>query len=182
MRPYLTPKVLLSTISFQIIWWQLLLFVSQKDAVIGCLITTAYLVFHLSVTARNRWKPEALFILIFGGLGWLLDGVFVLLGWQSFQLSSFAPVWLLFLWFNYMTSIHYSMPQVFSNIPLTLFIGFIFGPWTYLGCAKLGLIQFTSTFWMCLLQGLVWMLWMILYRRVVLNKVFWNPIKAEQIN
>ncbi len=178
----MTPKVLTSTISFQIIWWQLLLFVSQGEAVIGCLITSAYLLFHLAVTAKNRWRRELKFILIFGLAGWLLDGVFVVLGFQVFQTSPFAPLWLLFLWFNYMTSIHYSMPQVFTSLPLTLFIGFIFGPWTYLGCAKLNLVQFSSTLWICALQGVVWMLWLILYRRVVLKKIFWDAPAAHQLN
>lgn len=105
-----------------------------------------------------------------------------MMGLQMFQTAAFAPVWLLFLWLNYMTSIHYSMPQVFSNVPLTLFIGFIFGPWTYLGCAKLNLVQFPSTFWMCLLQGVVWMVWMMFYRWVVLKKIFWDPPAAHQLN
>lgn len=173
---------MLSTIGFQLIWWQLLLFVSQGDAKIGCLISAAYVVFHLSVTAKNRWKKELTFILLFGVAGWLLDGAFVMMGLQMFQTAAFAPVWLLFLWLNYMTSIHYSMPQVFSNVPLTLFIGFIFGPWTYLGCAKLNLVQFPSTFWMCLLQGVVWMVWMMFYRWVVLKKIFWDPPAAHQLN
>ena len=157
-------------------------FASRGKAATGCLITTAYLFFHLGVTAKNRWKKELTFIVIFGTAGWLLDGLWVVMGLQTFQSSSFAPLWLLFLWLNYMTSIHYSMPQVFKNVPLTLFIGFIFGAWTYLGCAKLNLVQFSSSLWVCLLQGVVWMLWMILYRHVVVSKIFWDAPAAHQIN
>jgi Protein of unknown function (DUF2878) len=147
-----------------------LLFVSQGDTAIGCAISLVYVVFHLVVTARNRWRQELAFIVLFGTAGWLLDGLFVMLHIQTFPSSSFAPIWLLCLWFNYMTSIHYSMVQMFSSVPLTLFVGFIFGPWTYLGCAKLGLVQFSNTWAVCIFQGLVWMVWMWIYRWLVLRK------------
>jgi hypothetical protein len=165
-------KVLISAIGFQFVWWQLLVFVSRDQALLGCMISAAYLVFHLTVTARERWPRELQFILIFGLLGWLGDGLLVFLQLQHFAASSFVPLWMLFLWFNYMTSMHYSMAPFFSNLRWTLFVGFIFGPWTYLPCAKLGLMSMTSVFWVSLLQGFVWMAWIWIYRRLVLRKVF----------
>ncbi|MBY0385906.1 DUF2878 domain-containing protein [bacterium] len=154
------------------IWWQLLVFVAKGNSALGCTISLTYVAFHLSTVARARWKKEILFILIFGLLGWLGDALLVFGGIQTFSNTPSVPFWLLCLWFNYMTSIHYSMAQIFSNKTLTLFIGFIFGPWTYLGCAKLGLVSFSSIVGVSLLQGALWMAWMWGYRTLVLRKVF----------
>lgn len=172
MRSYFVFKVLISAIGFQFIWWQLLVFVSTGRPTVGILMSASYLCFHLAVTARERWKKEIQFIFIFGLLGWLGDGCLVLLQLQTFPGSSFVPFWMLFLWLSYMTSIHYSMLPIFLNARWTLFIGFIFGPWTYLACAKLGLVVMTSLFWVSLLQGFLWMTWMWIYRTLVLRKMF----------
>ncbi len=172
VRSYFVWKILISAIGFQIVWWQLLVFVAKDQAFIGCSISFAYLIFHLTVTARERWTKELQFIVIFGLLGWLGDGVLVLLQLQHFPAVSFVPFWMLFLWFNYMTSIHYSMAPDFPSLRWTLFIGFIFGPLTYLPCVKLGLMSMSSLFWVSLLQGFIWMAWIWIYRFMVLRKVF----------
>lgn len=150
----------------------MLVFVAKGQSALGSAISIVYVAFHLSTVARARWKKEFLFILIFGLLGWSGDWLLVYSGVQTFSNSANAPFWLLCLWFNYMTSIHYSMAHMFENKSLTLFIGFIFGPWTYLGCAKLGLVSFSSLIGVSILQGILWMIWMWVYRFVVLRKTF----------
>ncbi len=168
------PKVLLSTLGFQVVWWQLLLNVSHGRVALGCLLTLLYVGFHLSVTARPRWHKEVIFIFLFAFLGWCGDFILNILTIQKFPHSLGTPFWLFCLWLNYMTSIYYSMAQVFFHRGLTLFLGFIFGPWTYWACEKIGIIEFPHSALLAgVIQGVVWMTWMWIYRSI-LKKPFFN--------
>jgi hypothetical protein len=169
------PKVLLSTLGFQLVWWQLIVLASQGYADLGSLVSLCYVCFHVFAIARKRWRQELLFILLFGFLGWFGDAILSLLSIQKFQTDHIVPFWLLCLWLNYMTSIHYSMAQVFYNRFLTLLIGFIFGPWTYWACAKIGLVDFPRSALLAgLIQGFVWMGWMWAYRTVFKRQIFYG--------
>lgn len=167
------PKVILSTLGFQLIWWQLLIFVSQGQAILGCLISLIYVVFHVALTARRRWKKELVFVVLFASLGFLGDLVLSLLHIHRFVVSPNVPFWMFCLWLNYMTSIHYSMVTIFNSRALTLFIGFIFGPWTYLSCWKIGLIEIPGNLlFYGFLQGMIWMGWAWAYRKMFFKKIW----------
>lgn len=162
------PKVLLSTLGFQVAWWQLLFNVSQGRTVLGCLLTLSYVAFHVFVTAHPRWKKELIFVFLFALLGWCGDVLLTTLTIQKFPQHFGAPFWLFCLWLNYMTSIYYSVAQVFFHRGLTLFLGFIFGPWTYWACEKMGLVEFPHSALLAgLIQGVMWMTWMWIYRAVL---------------
>lgn len=174
LNKFRQPKVLLSTLGFQAVWWQLLLNVSHDRVILGCFLTLLYVGFHIFITARLRWKKEILFVFFFAFLGWCGDAILNFLAIQKFPHHSGTPFWLFCLWLNYMTSIYYSMAQVFFHRGLTLFLGFIFGPWTYWACEKIGIVEFPySTLLAGLIQGMIWMGWMWTYR-AVLKRPFFN--------
>ena len=168
--------IIFNIVSFQVLWWLCVL--SAKFAV-GAL---AILVVLLYTFAHLRWVDgwqQTLPLLLTALIGTLFDQFGYLMGWISFPyadpLSPFIPGWMAALWLAFCSTLNVSLAWLQPKPVLSALLGVLFGPLTYWGVAKLGMIILPSS-----VVSLLWFAaeWAILMPTLLLIRVYFNQAQG----
>ena len=136
-------RLLANFLFFQIGWFSSVLGGANDMPWLGPLAVLSIVAIHLRLAQRPA--SEAALLLSCALVGALFDSMLVALGWVSYSSgmfsSSMAPYWIITMWMLFATTLNVSLRWLREMPIIAALLGFVAGPLTYLGGAKLGGIQ-----------------------------------------
>jgi len=131
---------------FQVGWFSCVLAAAGSRPWFGPVVVTFVIIVHLSLIERSVW--EALFLVVAGVIGTLLDSALVWSGAVAFEgpalFNVFCPAWITALWFAFSTTLNVSLGWLGGRYVLSCILGLIAGPLTYYGGMRLGALTLTT--------------------------------------
>jgi hypothetical protein len=138
-------KLLVNFAAFQFGWFACVLGAANGLPWLGPMVVAAAVALHL-LTAR-RPRSELCLVLAAMGLGLVADSALLATGWLSYPvglwLPGLAPYWIIAMWALFATTLNVSMGWMRGRPVLTVLMGAIGGPLSYLAGEKLGAIELT---------------------------------------
>jgi len=134
--------VLLNIVGFQLAWWSAVLGAAHGRAWLGPLVAVAVLALHLRLMPQPR--RELAFVLVAGGIGYMVDSVLVAAGVLVFEahwLAPLAPAWILALWVGFATTINRTFAWLRGRLLAGAALGAVSGPLAYAGGHALGALS-----------------------------------------
>lgn len=160
-------KLLINAFAFQIVW-----FICVQGHNIYAAIATIGLIGlnqYLFKTNAKVWLVLLLFSLV-GYLGDTAITQFIDLQYSS-SFETFAPIWLLSLWFAFSTTLNHSMNWLFSSPFIALVAGLLLVPLSYLAGITLSDSVINDPYWIFVLaEGVWWALLLVTYQRFIYPK------------
>jgi hypothetical protein len=139
-------KLLVNFVAFQLGWFACVLGAANGLPWLGPVVVAAVVALHLA-TAR-RALPELYLVFAAMLLGLVLDSVLLATGWLSYSvglwLPGMAPYWIIAMWALFATTLNVSMGWMRGRPVLTVLMGAVGGPMSYLAGEKLGAIELTQ--------------------------------------
>lgn len=131
----ISQKLWVNFLGFQVYWWACILY--QNNALALCIgLLILHLYFH------ELPVQEVTSVIILGLIGYSIDVLLTL--FQLFQFPSsldyLPPIWLLFLWLGFATSITTLFHRHHINLSFGAAVGALTAPLSYLAAAKLGAV------------------------------------------
>ncbi|MCB9026530.1 MAG: DUF2878 domain-containing protein [Bdellovibrionaceae bacterium] len=135
---------LVNAIGFQFVWWTAAVYTNW-----AILIGTLFVLLHF-IFLKNT-KKEFYFVLIVSLIGILIDSTLTHLNFLKFQNTfdsglTWIPIWMMFLWVAFASTINHSLSWAFKNLFLCFFVGGLGGSLSYIGAAKMGTITLLLPF------------------------------------
>ena len=160
---------LLNLILFQAGWFVCVLGAAAGHpwlATLGGLLLVAA---HLALVRQRGF--EALLLLAALALGLVLDALHIATGVLRFPIGSLHPAlpppWILVLWLQFATTLHYSLSWLGGRPLLASLMGAVSGPLAYWAGVRFGAAELGPNLWPCLLQiGLGWAVAMPVLQRM----------------
>ena len=138
-------KLMLNFVAFQLGWFACVLGAANALPWLGPVVVAAVVSLHLA-TAR-RPLPELYLVLAAMLLGLVVDSLLLATGWLNYSvglwLPGFAPYWIVAMWALFATTLNVSMGWMRGRPVLTVLMGAVGGPLSYLAGEKLGAIELT---------------------------------------
>jgi hypothetical protein len=139
-------KLLVNFVAFQLGWFACVLGAANGMAWAGPVVVVAAVVLHLA-TAR-RPLGELYLVLAAMLVGLVADSLLLATGWLSYPaglwLPGLAPYWIIAMWALFATTLNVSMGWMRGRPVLTVLMGAVGGPMSYLAGEKLGAIELTQ--------------------------------------
>jgi hypothetical protein len=139
-------KLLINFAAFQLGWFACVLGAANGLPWLGPVVVAAVVALHLA-TAR-RALPEVYLVFAAMVLGLVQDSVLLATGWLSYSvglwLPGLAPYWIVSMWALFATTLNVSMSWMRGRPVLTVLMGAVGGPLSYLAGEKLGAIELTQ--------------------------------------
>ena len=139
-------KLLVNFVAFQLGWFACVLGAANGLPWLGPVVVAAVVALHL-VTARRK-RPELYLVLVAMVIGLVVDSLLLATGWLRYSaglwLPGLAPYWIIAMWALFATTLNVSMGWMRGRPVLTLLMGAIGGPLSYLAGEKLGAIELTQ--------------------------------------
>jgi hypothetical protein len=139
-------KLLINFVAFQLGWFACVLGAAAGFPWFGPVVVAAAVALHL-VMARAP-LPELYLVLAAMMLGLVADSVLLATGWLSYSvglwLPGLAPYWIIAMWALFATTLNVSMGWMRGRPVLTVLMGAVGGPLSYLAGEKLGAIELTQ--------------------------------------
>ena len=152
---------------YQAGWFACVLGAARGHAWAGASLALALVAVHLFLM-RDRAR-EARLLLAAAGLGLALDSLQLNLGVFRYPsgtpLAGLAPPWIIVLWLQFATLLHFGLSWLSRRYLLAAALGFVGGPLSFWGGARLGAIEFASPLaylalgcvWALAMPALVWL-------------------------
>ena len=151
-------KLALNFILFQLGWFSCVLGAANGLFWLGPLVVLAVVMIHLVLALR----PAAELYLALGAvaLGLLTDSLLLATGWLTYAgpglFGVLAPYWIVSMWALFATTLNVSLRWLRNRPALTVLMGLIGGPLSYLGGEKLGAMVFVAPVPALVALGLAW--------------------------
>ena len=151
----------------QIGWLACVLGAARGHVWAGAGLALALTAVHLFLV-RDRTR-EAMLLLAAAGLGLALDSLQLNLGVFRYPsgtpLAGLAPPWIVVLWLQFATLLHFGLRWLSRRYLLAAVLGFVGGPLSFWGGARLGAIEFATPLaylvlacvWALAMPALVWL-------------------------
>jgi len=137
--------LLINFLAFQLGWFACVLGAANGRPWMGPVVVATVVAMHL-VRAR-RAAPEFVLVLAAMALGLVADSLLMATGWLRYSvglwLPGLAPYWIVAMWALFATTLNVSMGWMRGRPILTVLMGAIGGPLSYLAGEKLGAIELT---------------------------------------
>lgn len=152
---------------YQVGWFACVLGAARGHAWAGAGLALALVAVHLYLV-RDR-KREAKLLLAAAGLGLALDSLQLNLGVFRYPsgtpLAGLAPPWIVVLWLQFATMLHFGLRWLSRRYLLAAVLGLIGGPLSFWAGARMGAIEFASPlaylvlgcFWALAMPALIWL-------------------------
>lgn len=151
-------KLLLNFLLFQLGWFSSVLGGANQMPWLGPLAVLAIIAIHLRLAERPHSEVALLLCCALIGAGF--DSVLVAFGWVGYSSGMFAPAmapyWIITMWMLFATTLNVSLRWLRELPIVAAMLGFVAGPLTYLGGAKLGGILLIDQFAALATLGIAW--------------------------
>ena len=151
-------KNILNMMCFQLGWWVCIIGVKNNLIYLGPVFMFTYIFLHLFF--MSNYKNEFMLIIFGSFIGIIVDGYFkyshMINYLGDFNNSILPPIWIIFMWSGFCTTINHSLNWLNKSIFLSFLLGFIFGPLSYLLGQKLGVISFATNIQVISNLSLIW--------------------------
>jgi hypothetical protein len=148
--------ILINIISFNLTWVGLVYFGNSFIP-----IATLFLIIHFVFLSND--KNEMRFSVFVCFIGIAVDALLKFYNIFIFQDSLYIPVWLIFLWACFSTTLCHSLRFLEKSIWMQIAVGFI-APFSYIAGNKLGAVDFgESTFIIYIILTLIWSTLFVLF-------------------
>jgi hypothetical protein len=153
-------RMLINSIVFYLCWFASAYGVAWEIPWLGPLLIAGYLLLHwLLIVPSNR---EMLFIFTGGLMGFGADNFFLFAGVVDYQgggWSMLAPIWMLFVWFSFLSLFHVSLQWLETRYWLAAVLGGVGGPMSYWWAETIGVFSLGEPFVQSLIfLGATWAL------------------------
>jgi hypothetical protein len=153
-------KLLINFACFQLGWFACVLGAANGIPWAGPMIVTLVVAIHLLIAQRpglELWLVAAAM-----AVGLVADSLLLASGWISYPngywVPGLAPYWIIAMWALFATTLNVSMRWLRGSLPLTVLMGAVGGPLSYLAGAKLGGIEFLAPIWAMSALAVIWAL------------------------
>ena len=150
--------LLINFAAFQLGWFACVLGAANGRPWMGPVTVAAVVAMHL-VRAR-RPLPEFVLVLAAMALGLVVDSLLMAMGWLRYPvglwLPGLAPYWIVAMWALFATTLNVSMGWMRGRPVVTVLMGAIGGPLSYLAGEKLGGVELTAPAQALAALGLAW--------------------------
>jgi hypothetical protein len=161
-------KLLLNFAAFQIGWFACVLGAANDLPWVGPVVVAAVVALHLATVRRP--VAELYLVLSAMAVGLAVDSLLLATGWLRYSvglwLPGLAPYWIVAMWALFATTLNVSMGWMRSRPILTVLMGAIGGPLSYLAGEKLGAIELTHPVQALAALSLAWAIAMPLLMRL----------------
>ncbi len=139
-------KLLINFVAFQLGWFACVLGAANGLPWLGPVVVAA--AWPCTWPRRAAPLPELYLVLAAMVLGLVADSVLLATGWLSYSvglwLPGLAPYWIVAMWALFATTLNVSMGWMRGRPVLTVLMGAVGGPLSYLAGEKLGAIELTQ--------------------------------------
>jgi len=140
-------KALVNFAAFQLGWFSCVLGAAHGRPWAGPLVVAIVVAIHLLLVRRPG--PELRLIFSAMAIGLLADSLLLASGWVVYPngewIPGLAPYWIVAMWALFASTLNVSMRWLRNGLHISMIMGAIGGPLSYLAGAKLGAIQLTET-------------------------------------
>jgi len=161
-------KLLLNFAAFQAGWFACVLGAAKGLPWLGPVVVAAVVALHLATVRRPL--PELYLVLAAMAIGLVVDSLLLATGWLRYPsglwLSGLAPYWIVAMWALFATTLNVSMGWMRGRPVLTVLMGAVGGPLSYLAGEKLGAIELVQPLPALAALALAWALAMPLLMRL----------------
>ncbi|MBN1379368.1 MAG: DUF2878 domain-containing protein [Gammaproteobacteria bacterium] len=161
---------------FQISWFACAIGIGNDIPALSYLVVGSVIVIHLYLS--NYRQRDALYLLMVGILGTLVDSALGWFGILSFSNQWFCPPWLTGLWMALASTMHYSLSWLNRRLLLSSIFGAIGGPASYYAGMKFGALQLGSNTLYCLF--ILAFIWSLIVPFMVQLAFPWNPVSRAR--
>lgn len=154
-------------ISFYIAWWGIVYFEKMHQIWGVFFIGLVHLCLHFYLNAKDKknFLQEIRTLLVVSALGLLADCILNYV--NVFKLNERAIYWLPVIWLIFSTTVNHSLQPILNlDNKKLFFLGAIFGPLSYVGAARFGLLVYSLNFYPVILHACFWGLFLILIKRL----------------
>ena len=153
-------KAIINFVAFQLGWFSCVLGAAHGRPWVGPLAVTIVVAIHLLLMRRPG--PELRLIFSAMAIGLLADSLLLASGWVAYPngewIPGLAPYWIVAMWALFATTLNVSMRWLRIGLHVSMIMGAIGGPLSYLAGAKLGAIQLTETVPALFALAVIWAL------------------------
>jgi len=153
-------RLLINFAAFQAGWFACVLGAAHGLPLLGPLVVLAVVALHLGLSRRPA--AELRLILAAMIIGVVADSLLVFSGWVTYPagilVPGMAPYWIVAMWALFATTLNVSMKWLRHRPVVTVMMGAIGGPMSYLAGQKLGAIGFLQPLMALLALALIWAL------------------------
>jgi hypothetical protein len=161
-------KLLINFVAFQLGWFACVLGAAKGLPWLGPVMVAAVVALHLAMARRPL--PELYLVLAAMVLGLVADSLLLATGWLNYSvglwLPGLAPYWIIAMWALFATTLNVSMGWMRGRPVLTVLMGAVGGPLSYLAGEKLGAIELTQPIHALAALALAWAIAMPLLMRL----------------
>jgi hypothetical protein len=155
-------------VAFQAGWFACVLGAAYGSPWLGPVVVGCILALHLAKARRPL--PELWLVLAAMAVGLVLDSLLMATGWLRYSvgllLPGLAPYWIVAMWALFATTLNVSMVWMKGQPALTVLMGAIGGPLSYLAGERLGAIELTAPAQALATLALAWAVAMPLLMRL----------------
>lgn len=136
-------KLLVNFVAFQVGWFACVLGAANALPWLGPVVVAAVVAIHL--TMARRPARELRLVLVAMMIGLVVDSLLLATGWLQYRvglwLPGLAPYWIVSMWALFATTLNVSMGWMRGRPALTVLMGAVGGPLSYLAGEKLGAME-----------------------------------------
>ena len=138
---------IINIIGFQLCWWSCVLFAKTDYYYTGPFFMACFIFFHLWKVSKKNFEIKL--ILIFSILGTVIDSLIMqtkILSYEGLYSSALpiAPLWITAMWCGFSATVNHSMSWLDKKWFLSVILGAVFGPLSYITAAKFEAISLSS--------------------------------------
>jgi len=139
-------RLLLNFAVFQIGWFACVLGTANGLPWLGPVVVAAAVALHLAMVRRPL--PEWYLLLTAMLIGLVVDSLMLASGWLRYSaglwLPGLAPYWIVAMWALFATTLNVSLGWLRGRPVMTVLMGAVGGPLSYLAGAELGAVELTQ--------------------------------------
>jgi len=151
-------NLLFNFLAFQLGWFACVLGAANGSPWLGPVVVAGAVALHLARARRS--VPELYLVLAAMALGLIVDSALLATGWLTYRvgfwLPGLAPYWIIAMWALFATTLNVSMGWLRGRPVLTVLMGAVGGPLSYLAGERLGAIELTQPIHAVAALALAW--------------------------
>lgn len=152
---------------YQVGWFACVLGAARGVPWLGAALAVACAAIHVAL-ARDRARQVWLMVAV-ATLGLTVDSLQLRLGVFTYPagtpLEGFAPPWIVMLWLQFATLLHFGLRWMSGRYALAAVLGFVGGPLSFWAGERVGAIEFASPgaylvlacVWAAVMPALIWL-------------------------
>ena len=148
---------MINILGFQLSWWFCVLGVKYGYPYLGPFVMTLFILVHYLFYKINNL--EFIFIFVCGLIGMLVDTFFInidLIDYNGLTINNIAPLWIISMWLGFAATINHSLSWLRKRYFFAFWLGFIFGPISYLTGVKFNALSFNVSIYSITVLSVAW--------------------------